>query len=32
VNVQLATTDVADGTLIDTYCWSLQTWWADCRQ
>jgi len=32
VNVQLAATDVAGGTLIDTYCWRLQTWWANYRQ
>jgi len=32
VNVQFAATDVADGTLMDTYCWRSQTWWADYRQ
>jgi len=35
-SVQLAATDVADGTLIDTkrdkYCWCSQTWWADYRR
>ena len=31
VSIQLGATDAADGTLIDTYCWHLQTWWTDYR-